>query len=367
MKEIKYSISENGRVIFRYIDIQNKTPFEVKIDCPLTSRLHQQHPQILEQHRAWARSFSIPPSSESFQRYCDTRLDLLSSYQCYDLPVKAAIIHSHLMAWFFVFDDIMDMDHGLEDEVKSFVSRLCKRHLEILDGAVPDEGDSRCIRAFYDFLENTRKLSGKRFTPWYERMKHHLREYVLGAFWESRIGPTTGANTNTALYLQVRHMAVGVAPCLDLMAIAAKIPGKAMAGNFFMQRLERLAINYSIWINDLSGLNRDMKRGLGNVIFTLQRDHSLTLPEATGMVARMCDSELAAFQEVERQLPMLLGSDYDRNKKTYDACVDVLKRWMRGLLDWSARSDRYQRLDVDMALQNETMIRQAYHGYLPER
>jgi hypothetical protein len=197
-------------------------------------------------------------------------------------------------------------------------------------------------------------------------MVHHLREYVMGAYWESLIGPTTHENSNTAMYLQVRHMAVGVAPCLDLMAIAAGIPGKPIGDNFFIQRLERLAINYSIWVNDLAGLNRDIKRGLGNVIFTLQQDHFLALPEATRMVARMCDGELDAFLRVEEQLPMLLGKDYEKNKKVYEAYVDVLKRWMRGLLDWSARSDRYQRLDVDMALQNDRSIRKASQMNIPK-
>ena len=364
MKETSYSVFDDGRVIFRYTDPHTKSPFEVEIRCPLTSRMHEQHQEIMERHRAWARSFGIPPSEESYQRYSDTRLDLLSSYQLHDLPLDTALIHSHLMTWFFVFDDIMDMDHGLKDDVKSYVADLCKQHLDILNGVVPDEGDPRCIRAFYDFLTHVKKLSGERFAFWYERMLHHLREYVHGAYWESQIGPTTNINTNTALYLQVRHMAVGVAPCLDLMAIAKEIPGKEVVDNFFVQRLERLAINYSIWVNDLAGLGRDMKRGLGNIVFTLEQDHALALPDAARMLARMCDNELLAFQQVEKQLPRLIGSDYERNQVVYDSYVDVLKRWMRGLLDWSARSDRYQRLDVDMALQNDKLIRGASRDYL---
>ncbi len=234
------------------------------------------------------------------------------------------------------------------------------------DDVGPDDGDPGVIHAFYDFLQKVRVLSGERFAFWYERMKHHLREYVLGAYWESLIGPTTGVNTNTAMYLQVRHMAVGVSPCLDLMAMAAGIPGRPLADNFFIQRLERLAINYSIWVNDLAGLGRDMKRGLGNVVFTLQRDHALTLEEATRMLARLCDEELNAFLQVESQLPMLLGNDYEKDKKIYDAYIDVLKRWMRGLLDWSARSERYQRLDVNMALQDHASIRRASHKYFAD-
>jgi hypothetical protein len=366
LNESRYSVLDDGSVIFRYTDAREEPPFEVRVLCPLTSKLHERHAEIQEQHRHWAKAFDLAPSERIYRNYCDTRLDLLASYQLYDLPLEAAVIHSHLMTWFFFFDDTMDIDHGLEGEARSYTSRLCTRHLEILDNALPEDSDPGCIHAFYDFLKKVMQLGAGQQAYWFERMKHHLREYVLGAHWENLIGPTTDKNANTALYLQVRHMAVGVSPCLDLMALAAGVPGKPLVENFFIQRLERLAINYSIWVNDLAGLGRDMMRGLGNVIFTLQRDHGLSLTEATRMAARMCDAELAAFLEVERQLPMLLGADYDKDKTAYDAYAGVLKRWMRGLLDWSARTDRYQRLDVDMALQNDTLIRQASRKHLPD-
>ena len=356
VNEAKYTVLDNGDVVFRYIHPDDRSAFEVEIRCPLTSRLHERHAEILERHRAWARRFQIPPSEESFQRYCDTRFDLLAAYQYAGQPLDAAVVHSHLMTWFFVFDDIMDMDHGQDEELKTFRTELCKRHLEILGGAAAGDGDTRCIRAFSDFLAQVKALSGPEFTFWYERMLRHLKEYVLGAYWESVIGPTTDANANTALYLQVRHMAVGVAPCIDLMALGAGIPTSPFADNDYILRMERMAINYSIWVNDLAGLNRDLRRGLGNVIFTLQRDHALSLVDATRMVGRMCDAELIAFLQMEKQLPLLLGREFERNRAEYEAYIAVMKRWMRGLLDWSARSDRYQRLDVDMALQNKTLI-----------
>jgi Terpene synthase family 2, C-terminal metal binding len=165
------------------------------------------------------------------------------------------------------------------------------------------------------------------------------------------------------MYMQVRHMAVGVAPCHDLMSIASQIAPEPIRDNFFIRRIERLAINYSIWINDLAGLNRDQKRGLANVIFTIQKDHSLALDEAARMVGRMCDDELKAFFQLERQMPTLLQPTWERDQKDVIAYNDVLRRWMRGLLDWSARSDRYQRLNVDMSLQSEATIREAASRY----
>lgn len=356
MTENKFSVYDDGRVIFRYNDLENTAPFEVEISCPLESRKHAGHEELLKRHRAWALAFHIPPGKDNFERYCDTRFDLLAAYQFHDQPLDAAVVASHLMTWFFVFDDVMDSDHGLGGEVRAFITMLCNRHLDLLNGAMPTEDDPRCVHAFSDYLQQVRQLSGERFSYWYLRMAHHLKEYVMGAYWESLIGPTTAINTNTAMYLQVRHMAVGVAPCHDLMAIAQEIPGEPLAANFFIQRLERMAVNYSIWVNDLAGLDRDLRQGLGNVIFTLQRDHALTLTDAARMVARMCNAELEAFLQVETQLPMLLGQDYEKNEAVYTAYTGLLKRWMRGLLDWSARSDRYQRLDVNMTLQNNASI-----------
>jgi hypothetical protein len=103
------------------------------------------------------------------------------------------------------------------------------------------------------------------------------------------------------------------------------------------------------------------------VVFTLEKDHALSRADAARMVGRMCDEELKAFLEVERQLPMVLGEAYENDREAYEAYIDLLKRWMRGLVDWSARTARYQRLDVDMALQNDALIRQASQKYRPRQ
>jgi hypothetical protein len=363
MTDDNFVLMDGARVVFRYGCLHQEPPFEVEIHCPLAAGLHRDHEAILERHRAWARGFGILPHGDTYDRYCDTRFDLISAYQYYDLPLEAAVTAAHLMTWFFVFDDVMDISLSPEQDIRSYRQRLCERHLELLGGAKASENDPPVIVAFGDFLRRVHRLCEGSLHPWYERMAHHLREYVMGTHWESLIGPTTAANSNTALYLQVRHMTVGVAPCLDLMAAAKRISPEPIIADPFIRRMERLAINYSIWINDLAGLCRDVRQGLGNVVFTLQQDQSLGIADAVRAVARQCDGELDAFLEVERQLPLLLGDEFARNASAYAAYVDVLKRWMRGLVDWSARSARYRRFDVDMALQDKTSIRQASRQY----
>jgi hypothetical protein len=366
MADPSFAVHPDGRVTFRFKNFETGAPFIVEILCPIPSQPHQEQARLRELHRAWARKFDLMPDPESFARYCATRFDMLIGYQYHGWSLEAAAVASHLMTWFFVFDDNMDMDHDLDPDGKHYTAALARRHLDLLEGDRAREGDPGVILAFDDFLRQVRELAGDRHQFWYRRMVYHLREYVYGTLWESAIGPTTAARANTAMYMQVRHMAVGVAPCHELMAIASAIDPRPIEHEFFLRRIERLAINYSIWINDLAGLNRDQKRGLANVIFTIQKDHSLSLEEAARMVGRMCDGELEAFFQLERQMPILLEATWERDRRSLLAYNDVLRRWMRGLLDWSARSDRYQCLSVDMSLQSEATIREATSKYLAQ-
>ncbi len=356
------TIHADGRVVFSFEHPQTCVPFGVAINCPIAASLHERQAALRSEHRAWARRFDLFGDSERYERYCATRFDELIGYQYHGWSLELAVVASHLMTWFFVFDDNMDIDHALEPAAKRYTLALAKRHVDLLEGGTVQSGDPSVVLAFADFLAQVRALAGARHSRWYQRMTHHLKEYVYGTIWECTAGPTTAERANTATYMQVRHMAVGVAPCHDLMALAADVDARAVDGSFFVQRLERLAINYSIWINDLAGLSRDLKSGLANVIFTLQKDHSLSLEEGAGFVARMCDGELAAYFQLEAQLPVLLES-WSSTSRDVLAYADVLRRWMRGLLDWSARSARYQRLEIDMSLQSADTIQNAASKY----
>jgi hypothetical protein len=352
-----------GRVNFHCTDFNTGAEFVVGVDCPIENRLHERQLELCERHVEWAERFELIPN-ERVARYRDTRFDTLIGYQYYGFALEAAVIASNLMTWFFVFDDNLDMDHELDAASRKYMLELCHRHVEILDGERPKRSDTNIVRAFADFLAAARDLAGAAHANWYLRMVHHLREYVHGTLWEGALGAMVASRANTAMYLQVRHMAVGVAPCHDLMAIAAGVDHRVIEANPFVRRLERLAINHSIWINDLAGLNRDQQKSLANVVFTLQQDHAMTRVDAARMVGRLCDGELRAFFQLEGQLAVLLGADWERSGPELLAYCDVLRRWMRGLLDWSARSQRYQCLNVDMSLQSPATIRDAAHKAL---
>src|SRR6185503_10703737 len=110
----RFEVSSTGDVVFFYVDPDTNRPFHVSISCPIPSVLHGETAALREIHRGWARRWSLLPTERAFERFATSRLDELVAYQCHGWPVESTAVSCNLMTWYFVFDDIMDMDHNLD-------------------------------------------------------------------------------------------------------------------------------------------------------------------------------------------------------------------------------------------------------------
>lgn len=338
----------DGSVTFTVHDLETDEEFVASISCPLYSARHPQSDELLRGHREWARGFDLFASDEYYARFCGARFDHLVSSQCHRLSLDAALVASHLQTWYFVYDDAQEEQHEHHPEGGSEESRIALgRHLDVLDGDMPHDADSRTLLAFADMLRQARKHVGGNRNPWYIRMVDHLRQYLYGTFAEGILDPPAG--TNAALHWQARQTAVGLLPPNDFAAGAHHLNASHVNGNVFVQRMELLTLNHGVWVNDLLGLNRDQRYGLHNTIVILRNDFGLSLKQATRLAAHHCDQELCAYLTYERELPRLLGEAWPTVSATVGAYSEVLKNWARGLVDWSADSDRYH-TGQDMSL-----------------
>jgi len=340
-------LSPDGSITFTVHDLATDSEFVVSMHCPLLSGRHPRSDALLEGHRRWAQSFDLFADEDDYARFCATRFDFLVSAQCHRLSLDAALVVSHLMTWFFVYDDAQEREHARQPGGSKTTRRAVQRHLDVLDGDDPRDDDSPTLIAFADFLRRARELGGGGDDPWYRRMVHNLRLYAHGTLGEGILDPASGANT--ALHWQVRQMTVAVQPGCDLAACAQSIRPACVAHDFFVARMEQLTTNYNLWVNDLLGLNRDQRYGLRNTVLIMRNEFGLPLEQVTRMAAHHSDQELRAFMNFERELPRLLGDAWHPEAASLAAYAEVLKNCMRGLVDWTAASDRYQ-ADEDLSL-----------------
>jgi hypothetical protein len=328
----------DGTVTFTVHDFQTGTNFVASFHCPLYSGRHARPAELLDGHRAWARAFDLFADDDDYARFCAARFDDLVSAQRHMLSLEAALVVSHLMTWFFVYDDVQERQDARNLGGSTVTHRAVRRHLEVLDGDSPRARDSPTLFAFADLLRQARQLDASD-DEWYRRTVEHLREYLYGTLGEGSLDPPTGANT--ALHWQVRQLTAGVPPGCVLTAGALRIVPSFGTGDVFVRRMEQLNINYNVWINDLLGLNRDQRDGLHNTILILRNEFGLSLEQATRMSAHHSDQELRAFLNIERELPRLLGETWRSEAANIAAYGEVLKGCMRGLVDWTASSHRY--------------------------
>ncbi len=335
-------IHPDGTVVFEVHDYQTGHDFVAAMHCPLRSGRHPREAELQQEHRRWAREQELFAAAD-YARFCAARFDVLVSAQCHMLPLYGAIVVSHFMTWVFAFDDAQEGRHALGSAGTETNRRAARRHLEILDGDHPRADDPRLVFAFVDMLDQVCSLGDGRCDPWYERFADHLRMYLTGTVGEGILAPSV--RLNTALQWQVRWLTIGVLPAIKVAASAQRLPPAFLTRDWWVQRMDRLCVNYNIWVNELLGLDRDQRCGLGNTVLILRDEYRLSLEEATRRTAHHSDQELRALLEIERRLPELVGEAWPSVAADMSAYGDILKGCMRGLVDWTATSARYRGSD----------------------
>lgn len=331
-------IHSDGTVVFEVHDYQTGHDFVAAMHCPLRSGRHPREAELQQEHRRWAREQELFAEAD-YERFCAARFDLLVSAQCHMLSLDAAIVVSHLMTWVFAFDDAQEGRHAMGSAGIEANRRAARRHLDILDGDLPRADDPRLVFAFAEMLDQVCALGDGRRDPWCERFADHLRMYFAGSVGEGILAASV--RLNTALQWQVRWLTIGVLPGVDVAASAQRLPPAFVMRDWWVQRMDRLCVNYNIWVNELLGLDRDQRCGLTNTVLILRDEYRLSLEQATRRAAHHSDQELRALLEIERQLPHLVGEAWPAEAAGVSAYGEILKSCMRGLVDWTATSARY--------------------------
>jgi 5-epi-alpha-selinene synthase len=111
-----------------------------------------------------------------------------------------------------------------------------------------------------------------------------------------------------------------------------------MHQHILLQSLSLIGCNVVCFANDLFSFTKEVRDGEAmNLVSILQHEYDLTLQEAIDRAAAIHDAEVRAFENIEAQI-QACGLTVNANLWQY---IDGLRAWMRGNLDWSMTSGRY--------------------------
>ncbi|GAA2796513.1 terpene synthase family protein [Crossiella cryophila] len=286
----------------------------------------------------WADRYPLLDGPAARDKLARTRLGELIA-RCY--PTIAPDRITAVTGWFtwaFVIDDCHDQPRCDHDESAA-------RTMDLLAGAPP----ATATPLEDQLSEVWQRLSAGMSTSWRHRFALHMAHFLV-AFKYEAANRRHRQVPELAGYRQLRRASGGITPSLDLIEVTTGQEVPALLHEFEETRLMfNRAADVVVWVNDIVSLPKELAAGeVSNGVLVLAREGDLDLQRAVEATYVLIGRQLAEFRQAEAEAETLLRHWRGLEPAAVDAVrtfADGLRSWMRGNLDWSAHSDRYQVTD----------------------
>lgn len=277
----------------------------------------QRHQQLEKARFAWLTSLTQPYS------------------QLEDLKL-AADWHT----WLFAHDDIVDATAVGRDPQQ--VAAIHTRLTQILQGAEPDQNDSRVAYALADIR---RRIVNRTSPIWTERFTQSVEQYFQGNNWEA-VNRHENTTPDLATYMKLRQYTGAVFTCFNIIYLTLDIePQARFLQHVYVQQLAMMTNHHICWVNDIIGLHKEMRENnMSNLVLVLQKMHNLSLPEAIHQAIGYCDREMEAFVNLAERMPTATFAAAEQIQLA--AYLTALQAWLGGHIQWYKETGRYAWLEA---------------------
>jgi len=317
--------------------------------CPFPPEVNPHFEAVQEHTLAWARRFGMAKDASAFERLRGSTFARLAACAYPGAPGDELAIASDFFTWLFLLDDECD-EAGIGKRPKRLAA-LHDQCLEVLSGRPPERlsnpsrprpgrPDVPLVQALDELRGRMEKLVSK---AWMDRFNMSVSEYFAALLWEAR-NRELGEWPDVATYIQMRPYTGAVYIGFDLIELTEgqSLPLVVRKHPDF-QRLMVLTSNVVCWCNDLFSLRKERAHGdMHNLALVLEHEEGITLPAAVERVAEFIEREVRGFMALVEALRSF-GPETDDAVRRFVAGMRTL---MRGNLDWSAGSRRYQEVEA---------------------
>ncbi|MET8130294.1 terpene cyclase [Streptomyces sp. NPDC005065] len=245
--------------------------------------------------------------------------------------------------WLFLVDDQLDDGHlgRSPDRVRDVVALMRAVVQGTGAGPLPDEELPAAVVALADLWERTTPNAA---AHWLRRFAWHLITYLTtAATWEAG-NRANGVVPSEETYIAKRRHTGAIHVCMDLIEIVAGIEAPESIHNDprFIVALEA-SCNVVCWANDVYSYEKEQVLGEIHNLVHLVRHHrgygkQQALEHVCAEIARETERFLTAEAELVTAYPLLSGM--------LVLYLNGMRSWMRGNLDWSRQTPRYNPADV---------------------
>jgi len=301
--------------------------------CPFPSRINPHTKMAERSAREWVSRMNLVPAFMSKSTYASIRVGELSGRTFFDASAANLELITAWNGWLHFWDD--QCDEGDIGRLPERLSVRAERLREILAGDEPRAEDSAIVTALYDLRRRMYAMASK---DWIVRFRARTNAYFDACIWEAR-NRAAMSIPDVTHYVARRRDSGAVYTEFELFEIICGVilPTRVRESPL-MRHLGRTANNVVSWSNDIISFDKELMRDdFHNLPAVLQHEHGITLQEAVYRAAGFVESEVRRFIEIEDQLPEY-PPELARDVAAY---LNFLRDWMRGNIDWSLISGRF--------------------------
>jgi 5-epi-alpha-selinene synthase len=294
------------------------------------------HVEAAQQHTlAWATDFAlITPDGPQHRRFCKAKFAWLTALTHPTISQDDLELVTDWHTWLFSHDDICDASQVGWDPDR--LAAMDEDLISVLLGGTRVNLKSPLACALNNICQ---RLLCRTNRNWVERFAWDVQRYFQGNYWEA----TNRRNNHVpdlATYTKMRLHTGAVFSCFDLIGITEEIDAHAAFFEYaYVQQLMVMANHHICWINDIFGLEKEMREGnMNNLVLVLQNQHQSSLQAAVDKAMAMCDAEIRAFLGLESRLIAFEGQQGDQLR----CLINGMRAWMGGHINWYQETGRYQ-------------------------
>lgn len=306
-----------------------------KFYCPIPAAINTHVATVHTLSRQWCCHMGLVTAGDKqYQRLNAAKFAWLAGLTQPSISAADLKLTADWYTWLFFHDDVCDVTVVGRDPHQ--LATITNRLFEILKGNTPTNQDPPLVRALYNICQ---RLTCRANSLWMQRFIDSVEQYFEGNLWEAT-NRQQSTTPDLATYTKMRLFTGGVTPCFHLIGVTQHIdPWSKFFEHPHVQQLITLANHHICWVNDIIGLEKEIKEGnMNNLVLVLQQEYQITLQEAIDRAVQMCNTKMERFLELEMNLP----SYSKREEIDLQRFVNGLRFWMRGHLDWYARTGRYE-------------------------
>ncbi|NTW01108.1 MAG: hypothetical protein HGA19_07310 [Oscillochloris sp.] len=301
--------------------------------CPFPSAINPHTTAANEQALAWAQQWSLSSNSSTYHQLAKLDLGKLAGLTHPTASAQSLQLIADWCTWLFLHDDFCD-----EAALSNQPIELAKWHddlIAIIDSRHSGVTDQGMIAGFANLWQ--RSIVNAPY-GWVERFGANLKQFFAAHIWEA-YNRAYHLPLDLEAYLVWRPLTSGMYMYIDLIEVVhhLTLPPEILL-HPLVRQLRTFTARGACWVNDIISFEKEVQRGEPhNLVAILATTQHVSYSEALVRAGAIHDQEVYSFINHEQCLlaqPHLLSPDVQHY-------IAVLQSYLRGNLDWTSQSIRY--------------------------